>query len=69
MSPTTLDIDRLIDARIAREWTQSKLASELEVGPGQISDWERGVHAPRLKHFKALCQVLDVSADSLLGLR
>jgi transcriptional regulator with XRE-family HTH domain len=70
MLPTrALDVDRLIDARIAKDWNQTQLAAQLGVSPGLISDWERGHHEPRLKYFKALCQALDMSSDSLLGLR
>jgi transcriptional regulator with XRE-family HTH domain len=70
MVPTqALDCDRLIDARIAKDWNQSQLAERIGVKPGLISDWERGKHDPRCKYLKALAQALDVSADSLLGLR
>lgn len=46
--------------------TQEQLAEKLGVSFQAVSEWENGRSFPDVPHLKALCETLDVSADSLL---
>jgi transcriptional regulator with XRE-family HTH domain len=59
---------RLRRARKRAGLTQEELAHRAGCDQTLISFYETGRHAPRLETFAALCQVLGVSADHLLGL-
>ena len=48
--------------------SQKELALKLNVDPSNITNWKQGTNFPSLEMFYRLCQVLDVSADYLLGL-
>ena len=48
--------------------SQKELAQKLNVDPSNITNWKKGLNFPSLEIFYQLCQVLDVSADYLLGL-
>ena len=49
-----------------REWTQEKLAGELDVSPQAVSGWERGESLPDRKHMKALARILGLSFDDMM---
>lgn len=59
---------RLRAARKAKGWTQKELANRLAAGPSWISHFECGRRLPSLELLESLCQALEVSADSLMGL-
>lgn len=48
--------------------SQKELAQKLNVDASNITNWKKGLNFPSLEIFYRLCQVLDVSADYLLGL-
>lgn len=48
--------------------TQKELAKKLNVDESNITKWKKGENFPSLLIFYDLCQILDVSADYLLGL-
>lgn len=48
--------------------TQKQIAEELGIDNSNITKWKRGEYLPSLDVFCKLCQLLDVSADYLLGL-
>lgn len=47
--------------------TQERLGQQLAVKKANISQWESGSHTPKLEALSALCDVLECSADYLLG--
>lgn len=59
---------RLAKARKDARLTQVELGSRLGVPQKTISNWESGNNTPSLEYFKKLAVILEVSADSLLGL-
>jgi transcriptional regulator with XRE-family HTH domain len=60
--------DRLRDIRLKNDLTQEQLAQKLGTDIKQISRWESGKYAPNLEALLQIAQVLNVSADYLLGL-
>lgn len=59
----------LRQARGCTPFTQDQLGKHIDVAPGQVGLYERGIHPPRLFRLPALCAILGVSSDQLLGLR
>lgn len=67
------DVVRQIGQRIREErkvngWTQSELGKELGVGHAVVSKWERGEVKLIVSRLVEICEVLQVSADSILGI-
>lgn len=48
--------------------TQKQLAEKLGVDPANITNWKTGKNIPSVETLYALCKLLNVSADYLLGL-
>ncbi|MBQ7770406.1 MAG: helix-turn-helix transcriptional regulator [Clostridia bacterium] len=48
--------------------TQKQIAQELGIDSSNITKWKNGEYLPSLDIFYKLCNLLDVSADYLLGL-
>jgi len=65
---TVLDTARLRAARERAGLNQTEVSTRLNMAKGVCGEWERGVKLPSLEKFAALCRLLDVSADQLLGL-
>lgn len=59
---------RLQEQRVALGLSYQRLGDELELSGVAILKWEKGLAEPNLTNFIKLCQVLDISADYLLGL-
>ncbi|MDL2294739.1 helix-turn-helix domain-containing protein, partial [Ruminococcaceae bacterium OttesenSCG-928-D13] len=55
--------------RNENEWNQEELASKIELSVSALSDIELGKHLARTETVYALCEVLETSADYLLGLK
>ncbi|MBQ8187024.1 MAG: helix-turn-helix transcriptional regulator, partial [Clostridia bacterium] len=53
--------------RRTKDMTQEQLAEKMNVSISAVSQWECGKSIPDLTMIPALCSVLDVSADELLG--
>lgn len=47
--------------------TQEELANVLGKSKNVVSNWERGDNKPDVETLYALCQILDVDANYLLG--
>ena len=60
-------MERLKAIRTRRLLTQKELAEKIGVSWQTVSEWESGRQQPRMVHLRALCAVLDVTADELLG--
>lgn len=58
----------ICQCRQNKKMTQEEFASRLGVTPQAVSKWEREVGLPDLFLVKGICQILDVSANTLLGL-
>lgn len=52
---------KLIEARKAKGWTQTYLASQLAVSSITISRWENGVQVPQAYYVQQLCQLFGLS--------
>ena len=61
--------DRLKMARKQKHMSQEELAELIDVTPTSISSYERGKTTPTSFILKCLCEVLEVSADWVLGLK
>lgn len=61
--------DRLVKARWRKGMNQDTLADELGINVVSISNYETGKTMPSSFLLKCICEVLDVSADWLLGLK
>ena len=49
--------------------TQKELAKKLEINPSTVSKYMRLDKYPSLDTFANICEILDVSADDILGLK
>lgn len=58
---------RISECRQNLNMTQEMLAGRVGVTPQALSKWERGISYPDIPLLAQLCQVLDISADYLLG--
>ena len=60
---------RIKAARLAKGLTQVQLADKLNVTQKYLSRWETGERVPALESIKILCEVLEISADYLIGIK
>ena len=60
--------ERLRDLRHEKHMTQKQLADKLNLSKGTISAYEQGKKYPSIEVLIKLCNILQVSADYLLGL-
>jgi len=58
---------KLAESRRSKNLTQEELANRLGVTPQALSKWEKGLSSPDISMICAICGVLDISADYLLG--
>lgn len=49
--------------------TQKELAEKLKINPSTVSKYMRLDKYPSLDTFANICEILDVSADEILGLK
>ena len=49
--------------------SQKELANKLNINPSTVSKYMRLDKYPSLDTFANLCEILDVSADDILGLK
>lgn len=59
---------RIAECRREKKLTQDELANRVGVTAQALSQYERGLRYPDVGILKSLCDVLNVSADYLLGL-
>lgn len=60
---------RLRDAIKFSGKTQKEIAEELKINPSTVSKYMNKNKYPSLDTFANLCEVLDISADDILGLK
>ena len=60
--------ERFNEALKYSQLSQKQLAEKLDINKATITNYKKGKIVPSLDTFYELCQLLDVSADYLLGL-
>ena len=60
--------DRLKESRIKSGLTQEQLAEKLGIAKSTLSGYESGNREPNVQTIKKIADVLNVSADELLGI-
>ena len=58
----------IAQARKSRNLKQVELGSAIGVSDQTISNWEVGLRIPRADYILRMCEVLECSADELLGI-
>lgn len=58
--------EKLKQARIDKGYSQEEVADRLKISRPTVWKWENGKAYPDLYNFKLLCNLYDLSADSLL---
>lgn len=58
---------RIKEARLKADLTQTKLAEMIQVAPAEISQYESGKRKPRWDKFPKMLDILNVTADEILG--
>ena len=61
--------ERLRESRIQNKIGQVELAERCNVKQSCVSKWERGITLPDAEMIVTICEVLNESADYLLGLK
>jgi len=61
--------DKLKELRNEKGFTQKKLAKMINKSETGYASWEQGLSEPGISDIKKLCEIFDVSADELLGLK
>ena len=59
--------DIILELRKSRQWTQSQLAKELNVGDSTIAMWENGSRTPTRAKYEAIADLFNVDLDYLYG--
>lgn len=58
--------DRIVMLRRASEWTQAKLAKELECNVNSVANWESGRTLPNAVMIIEMSDVFGVTTDYIL---
>lgn len=61
--------DKLKQARKDKGLSQTQLAKKMEIDRKTIGNWENDLGFPNAQKLKRICEILDVSADYLLGIK
>lgn len=59
---------RLRELRTERKLSMKQLAQQINTTDGMISNWENGIHEPKITYLIRLAKFFNVSTDYLLGL-
>jgi transcriptional regulator with XRE-family HTH domain len=54
------------DWRLRRFLNQQELAAKVGVSNNTISNWEKGIKAPTLKHMRALAEALGIGPEQII---
>lgn len=60
---------RIKEYRVQSGLTQKQLGEEIGVSNARVSNWENGENRPDADTLMAICKVLGVTADTLLGIK
>ena len=58
--------EKLKQARIAKGFSQEKVATELNISRQSLSKWENGRGYPDVYNLKLLCDLYEISVDQIL---
>ncbi len=61
--------ETISQVRQNRKMTQEEFASRLGVTPQAVSRWERGTGMPDISLIAGICEILQISANDLLGIQ
>ncbi len=61
--------ETISQVRQNRKMTQEEFASRLGVTPQAVSRWERGAGLPDISLIAGICEILQISANDLLGIQ
>ena len=59
---------RIAEALRQSEFSQKEIAEKLGISESNITNWKNGENLPSVETLYKLCQLLNESADYLLGL-
>lgn len=59
--------EKLVHYRTKKQMTQKALAEALNITPTRLNYWEKDKRQPDVEMIRQLSEVLDVSADVLIG--
>lgn len=59
--------EALKEARKSKKMTQKDLAALLGKTGNSVCEWEKGRSSPSAEDLEKICQILNVSASSLIG--
>lgn len=62
-----LTCDRIFELSKEKGWTDSKLASILNLTPQAISKWRRAAGSPSIEMLTMLQELFEVNMDDLVG--
>ena len=62
-----LTCDRIFELSKEKGWTDSKLASILNLTPQAISKWRRGAGSPSIEMLTMLQELFEVDINDLIG--
>ncbi len=62
-------MQKIVQIRKGKNITQTIIANHLQITQQQYSDYERGRNELPIRYLIQICQLLNVSADYLLGLK
>ena len=68
MSKMNIFRKRLAEQRMACNMSYQSLGDRLGLSAVAVLKWEKRISQPSLSNFMLLCEVLDVSADYMLGI-
>ena len=61
--------ERLKMIRLESNMTQKQVYEKLEISPNGYASYEQGRTEPTIDTLKKLCEIFEVSADYLLGIK
>lgn len=50
-----------------RNVSQKELAERLGISPSAVSNWTKGKNTPDIENLVAICKILNISVNELLG--
>jgi len=56
-------------AREEKGMAQNTLAASLNISAASVSNWEKGKRMPDITNLIAICNILNVESDQILGLK
>ncbi len=61
--------EKIKELRLINNWSQKELAEKINQAQSTIFYWEQNKQEPNISSLKKLCEIFDVEADYLLGLK